>query len=244
MVNGFAGYSLLDDQLSGTGLRIAYVVVLSIPVIGTWIASLFFGGEFPGAGPARAALRAPRPASLPALDRPADRVHLAILVRHKHTHFPGPGRREDNVVGERLWPTYAAKALGAALPHRCRRLSLLGGLAQINPIWIYGPVPTRPTSAPPRSRTGTWAGSTARCGSCRLGDPRVRLRDPQPVLPRRAPAATVTSRSSTRGRSSRRGSRRIARAPRARPAPGPPGAHRARRGRPDFYLVLFGAPPT
>ena len=33
--NGFAGYSLLDDQLSGTGLRIAYSVVLSIPFIGT-----------------------------------------------------------------------------------------------------------------------------------------------------------------------------------------------------------------
>ena len=28
------------------------------------------------------------------------------------TQFEGPGRAEDNVVGERLWPTYAAKALG------------------------------------------------------------------------------------------------------------------------------------
>ena len=46
--NGFAGYSLLDDQLSGTGLRIAYSIALSIPVAGTWIASLLFGGEFPG----------------------------------------------------------------------------------------------------------------------------------------------------------------------------------------------------
>jgi ubiquinol-cytochrome c reductase cytochrome b subunit len=46
--NGFAGYSLLDDQLSGTGLRIAYSITLSIPVAGTWLASLLFGGEFPG----------------------------------------------------------------------------------------------------------------------------------------------------------------------------------------------------
>ena len=48
IVNGFAGYSMLDDQLSGTGLRIAYSVVLSIPLAGTWMASLFFGGDFPG----------------------------------------------------------------------------------------------------------------------------------------------------------------------------------------------------
>ena len=46
--NGFAGYSLLDDQLSGTGLRIAYSIMLSIPLAGTWLASLLFGGEFPG----------------------------------------------------------------------------------------------------------------------------------------------------------------------------------------------------
>ena len=46
--NGFAGYSLLDDQLSGTGLRIAYSITLSIPIAGTWLASLLFGGEFPG----------------------------------------------------------------------------------------------------------------------------------------------------------------------------------------------------
>jgi ubiquinol-cytochrome c reductase cytochrome b subunit len=46
--NGFAGYSLLDDQLSGTGVRVAYSIILSIPVVGTWIASLVFGGNFPG----------------------------------------------------------------------------------------------------------------------------------------------------------------------------------------------------
>ncbi|MGZ8582473.1 MAG: cytochrome b, partial [Actinomycetota bacterium] len=39
---GFTGYSLPDDLLSGTGLRIIYSAVLSIPVIGTWLAYLFF----------------------------------------------------------------------------------------------------------------------------------------------------------------------------------------------------------
>src|SRR5579883_3215247 len=46
--NGFAGYSLPDDLLSATGLRIAYSLAMSIPLAGTWLASLFFGGQFPG----------------------------------------------------------------------------------------------------------------------------------------------------------------------------------------------------
>jgi ubiquinol-cytochrome c reductase cytochrome b subunit len=65
-------------------------------------------------------------------------VHLAILVRQKHTQFPGPGRREDNVVGERVWPTFAAKGLGMFFLTGAV-LSLLGGVFQINPIWLYGP---------------------------------------------------------------------------------------------------------
>jgi ubiquinol-cytochrome c reductase cytochrome b subunit len=137
LANGFLGYSLLDDQLSASGLRIVYGVVLAIPLAGTWIASLVFGGEFPGPS------LLDRfyvlhilivPAALAALIG----VHLAILVRHKHAHFPGPGRRDDNVVGERLWPTYAAKAM-ALFFLTAAVVFLLAGVAQINPIWIYGP---------------------------------------------------------------------------------------------------------
>src|SRR5829696_7219683 len=47
MLEGFTGYSLPDDLLSGTGARIAYSAALSIPFIGPWVASLAFGGEFP-----------------------------------------------------------------------------------------------------------------------------------------------------------------------------------------------------
>ena len=65
-------------------------------------------------------------------------LHLGIVIRHKHTQFAGPGREEHNVVGERMWPTYAAKALGLFFL-TASVLCLLGGIAQINPIWIYGP---------------------------------------------------------------------------------------------------------
>ncbi len=135
--NGFAGYSLLDDQLSGTGLRIAYSIVLSIPLIGTWITSLLFGGEFPGPDIIER-LYVIHILLVPAIIIGLLAAHLAMVVRQKHTQFTGPHRREDNVVGERVWPTYAVKALGV-LFITTGVLAALGGLAQINPIWIYGP---------------------------------------------------------------------------------------------------------
>ena len=145
MVNGFAGYSLPDDQLSGTGLRIAYSVFLSIPLLGTWLAYLFFGGEFP-AESIISRLFVIHVLILPLLIFGLLAAHMAILWRQKHTQFRGPGKREDNVVGSRLWPSYALKSVGffflvAAV------IALLGGLAQINPIWLYGPFRAADVSA-------------------------------------------------------------------------------------------------
>ena len=98
LANGFTGYSLPDDLLSGTGLRVAYSFVLSIPLIGDWMAFLVFGGEFP----ARDILR--RLFVIHILLVPLAilgllSIHLAILWRQKHTQFPGRGREEHNVVG-------------------------------------------------------------------------------------------------------------------------------------------------
>ncbi len=137
IVNGFAGYSLLDDQLSGTGLRITYGIVLSVPLVGTWMASLLFGGEFPGPDLINR-LFVIHILIVPVIIAVLIGIHLAMVVRHKHTQFEGPGRREDNVVGERMWPTYAAKATGLFFL-TTSVLCLLGGLFQINPIWVFGP---------------------------------------------------------------------------------------------------------
>ncbi|HEY5886146.1 MAG TPA: cytochrome bc complex cytochrome b subunit [Acidimicrobiales bacterium] len=140
IVNGFAGYSLLDDQLSGTGLRIAYSVALSIPLAGTWMASLFFGGGFPG-DQIISRLFVIHVYLVPIVIGILLTAHLALVVAHKHTHFAGEGAGEDNVVGERLWPTYAAKA-GGLFFVVAAVLALLAGIAQINPIWVYGPFRT------------------------------------------------------------------------------------------------------
>src|SRR3954451_5735036 len=143
--NGFAGYSLLDDQLSGTGLRIAYSIALSIPVAGTWLASLLFGGEFPGPD-ILSRLYIIHVLLIPALIALLLSAHLFIVVRHKHAHFSGSGRQEHNVVGERMWPTYAAKAMRLFFL-TSQVLCFLGGVVQINPIWVFGPFEPAQVSA-------------------------------------------------------------------------------------------------
>jgi len=137
MFNGFSGYSLPDDLLSGTGLRIGYSIALAVPVVGTWAAFLVFGGEFPSPD-IISRLFVLHVLIIPALIAGLLGAHLAILWRQKHTQYPGPGRTETNIVGSRLWPTYTARSIGL-LAGVFAVIALLGGLAQVNPIWLYGP---------------------------------------------------------------------------------------------------------
>ncbi len=137
ILNGFTGYSLPDDLLSGTGLRIMYSVMLSIPVIGTWLAFLIFGGEYP-ANDITSRLFIVHVLIVPAIIVGLLGAHLGIVWRQKHTQFRGPGRTEHNVVGSRLWPTYALRSMGLLFVV-IAALTALGGLFQINPIWLYGP---------------------------------------------------------------------------------------------------------
>lgn len=137
LVNGFLGYSLLDDTLSGTGLRIGYAIALSVPLLGPWLAFLFFGGNVPS--PATL----PRLYSMhiflvPALITGLLVLHLGMIWRQLHTNYPGPRRTDDTIVGSRLWPSYAAKSLGLFFLV-FSLIAMLGGLVQIDPVWIYGP---------------------------------------------------------------------------------------------------------
>jgi ubiquinol-cytochrome c reductase cytochrome b subunit len=137
LLMGVTGYSLPDDLLSGTGLRIISAILLSVPVIGTWAHFAVFNGDFVGEqiiGRFYIAHVLLIPAILLALIA----LHLIILVKQKHTQFPGAGRTEHNVVGNRLFPTFAAKATGLIFVvfGVC---AALAGLVQINPIWLWGP---------------------------------------------------------------------------------------------------------
>ena len=111
LLEGFAGYSLPDDLLSGTGLRIAYSIMLSIPLIGTWVAFLLFGGEYPG-GHIIERLYPIHILLVPGIILGVISAHLALVWYQKHTQYPGPGRTEKNSVGYPFFPVYTAKAGG------------------------------------------------------------------------------------------------------------------------------------
>jgi ubiquinol-cytochrome c reductase cytochrome b subunit len=137
VVEGFIGYGLPDDLLSGTGLRITEGLVLASPVIGTWLSFFIFGGEFPG-DDFVSRFYTVHVLLIPGLLLALITVHLMLVVYHKHTQFPGPGRTEKNVVGFPLLPVYAAKA-GGFFFVVFGITALMGALLQINPVWLYGP---------------------------------------------------------------------------------------------------------
>ncbi len=137
MLEGFSGYSLPDDLLSGTGLRVVYSIMESIPLIGTWLVLNLWGGQFPGTT-LLTRLFVLHEFIFPLLILGLLTVHLMIIWRQKHTDFPGPGKTETNIKGSRLWPQYAIKS-GALFMLVFAVLGALGGLVQINPIWLYGP---------------------------------------------------------------------------------------------------------
>jgi ubiquinol-cytochrome c reductase cytochrome b subunit len=138
ILEGFAGYSLPDDLLSGMGLAIAWGVAMSLPLIGGPFATALWGGRFPGADAFESRLYIAHVFLIPALLGALIAVHLAIIMIQRHSQFRGPGRREDNVVGTPMWPGYALRSLGlfAAV---AAVLVLMGGLIQINPVWLWGP---------------------------------------------------------------------------------------------------------
>jgi ubiquinol-cytochrome c reductase cytochrome b subunit len=138
MFERYFGYSLPDDLLSGMGLAIAYGVAMSIPLLGGQLATLIWDGPFPGSAAFEPRLFIAHVFVIPAVLATLIGAHLAIIMRQRHAQFPGPGRTERNVVGTPLWPGYALRSLGWMFTVLAV-LVLLGGLIQINPVWLWGP---------------------------------------------------------------------------------------------------------
>jgi ubiquinol-cytochrome c reductase cytochrome b subunit len=138
LLEGFLGYSLVDDLLSGMGLAIAYSVVMSVPFIGANVALALWGAPFPGVHDFESRMYIAHVFVLPGLIGLLLVTHLLLIMSRHHTQFAGPRRSEGTVVGLRAFPAYAPRTIALALTV-AGVLFLLGGLVQINPIWEWGP---------------------------------------------------------------------------------------------------------
>jgi ubiquinol-cytochrome c reductase cytochrome b subunit len=145
MAEGFTGYSLPDDLLSGNGLRIIDGMVKGMPIVGTWISYLLFGGEFPGTT-VIGMFYSLHILLLPAILVAIVGVHVIMVFVNKHTQYAGPGRTNDNVVGVPVMPVFAAKA-GGFFFIVFGVIVLVAANVTINPIWNYGPYDPSPVSA-------------------------------------------------------------------------------------------------
>jgi ubiquinol-cytochrome c reductase cytochrome b subunit len=144
--NGYLGYSLPDDLVSGIGIRIAYSVVESIPVVGSYIATFLWGGNFPGTVITQRFFIL-HVFVLPLLIAALLGVHLMLIWTQEHTQFKTKGASEKTMTGTPLWPGFMAKSTGFMFLV-FGVTTWLGAVVQIDPVWVYGPlVPYKATDA-------------------------------------------------------------------------------------------------
>jgi ubiquinol-cytochrome c reductase cytochrome b subunit len=138
LLEGYLGYSMVDDLLSGMGLAIGYAVAMSIPFVGANLAALIWGGPFPGTHAFESRMYVLHVFVLPILIGTLIAAHLALVAARHHTQFASRRATARKVIGIPTFPGYAPRSIGLALAVAAV-LFLLGGLVQINPIWIWGP---------------------------------------------------------------------------------------------------------
>jgi ubiquinol-cytochrome c reductase cytochrome b subunit len=136
---GYIGYSLVDDLLSGMGLAIGYSVALSLPLVGGNLGLLLWGGPFPGGEAFWPRMYIVHVLVIPLALAALLTLHLVLVASRHHTQFnESPKTTETEIVGVPAFPGQAPRSLGLMLG-TWATLFLLGGLVQINPVWLWGP---------------------------------------------------------------------------------------------------------
>jgi ubiquinol-cytochrome c reductase cytochrome b subunit len=138
LLEGYAGYSLADDLLSGMGLAIGYSVAMSLPFVGANLALLIWGGPFPGDPSFWPRMYIAHVLIFPVLIGILLTAHLVLVASRHHTQFRERWTTEKRVRGTPTFPGQTPRSLGL-MAAVASLLFLLGGLVQINPIWLWGP---------------------------------------------------------------------------------------------------------
>lgn len=138
LFESFLGLALPLDRLGGTGLRQADSLLLAIPLTGTYVSALLFGGGFPGQAIPR--IFVTHVLLVPGLLAAVVPLHALILTwRQKHTEFRGRGpATESKVSGGPFFPYFAVKN-GATMMFTFAALAALATLVTVNPVWLHGP---------------------------------------------------------------------------------------------------------
>ena len=122
LLEGYLGYSLVDDLLSGMGLAIGYCVALSIPVVGANLANLIWDGAFPGTAAFWSRLYIAHVLILPVLIGGLLAAHLA-LVAAATTRSSRLTERERAPRRRRAGVSRAGAAVARVDARRVRRCS-------------------------------------------------------------------------------------------------------------------------
>ncbi|AXG10751.1 cytochrome b [Haloplanus rubicundus] len=144
----YTGYALPFDEFAATATSIGYNLTVSVPLIGDFLGAIVFGGQFPTSA------TIPRLYFLHVLVIPAAiavglAVHMAILIRQKHTEAPrdgdvrAGGRTVDEdddsvIVGLPAVPNQTAVS-AVVFFLTAATLSALAGFLPVHNVAEYGP---------------------------------------------------------------------------------------------------------
>ncbi|WP_202976288.1 cytochrome b N-terminal domain-containing protein, partial [Microbacterium sp. HSID17254] len=116
-------------------MRVGCGICLSVGVVGSWSHWALFDGDSGDTEIIRR-LCIIHVLILPGILLALVAVHLGLVWYQKHTQFPGVGRTENNVVGVRIMPQFAAKG-GAFFFIVAGIFAIVSGLFEINRIWFF-----------------------------------------------------------------------------------------------------------
>src|SRR5881275_2617142 len=95
LLEGYLGYSMVDDLLSGMGLAIGYSVALSVPVIGANFALLISCGPYPGDHTFESRMYIAHVFIFPIVIGTLIALHLTLVAARHHTQFRMSPRTTD-----------------------------------------------------------------------------------------------------------------------------------------------------
>jgi len=146
VVTAFTGYALPYDNYAVTATRIGYGIAASIPWVGGTIAEVMFGGEFPGSERSIPRLYSLHVLWLPLLLMALIGLHLAIMIKQKHTQ-PRYAERvaPGKILGVPMYPQQMVM-MGILFALYVGIMTMIAGAFLAHPVEAFGP-PTPNTPA-------------------------------------------------------------------------------------------------